>query len=91
MQGAAPAEPLPVRTFVPMLHERPRTPVFALPPLPKAVAAAASSDGRLPVVGPDPSWKPFQHAGLLRDIGGMDGWKKVFVHKTHRLPDEVCA
>ena len=43
-------------------------------------------ESQLPVAGPDPAWGPFEHAGLLREIGGLAGWKKVFVDKTHRLP-----
>ena len=39
-----------------------------------------------PIAGPDPSWRPDEHRGLLREIGGVDGWNAVNVAKTHVLP-----
>ena len=61
----------------------------ALMPPPPPVAITSPVESRLPVVGPDPDWKLFEHAGLLREIGGLEGWRKVYVHKTHRLLDSA--
>ena len=88
------ASPLPTCSSIP--------PSFALPPKltePRVRFAATDEvvcipnktedrcdEPQLPIAEPDPSWGPFEHAGLLREIGGIVGWRKVFVDKTHRLP-----
>ena len=80
---AAPAEPPP---------KRPRTepPPLMPPPAPRPPPAPhrVPYDER-PRVGPKPTdpHRPFRHAGLMRDIGGVEGYMKV-VRGTHRLPED---
>mgnify|MGYP004218956775 CR=1 FL=1 len=73
--------PLPsLPSLPPLLVPAPRAP--SPPPAPPAPAAPAA----LAVAGPDPRWSPWQHAGLFREIGGLEGFYSIFVHKTRRLP-----
>ena len=67
------------RQLMPPPPPRPRT-----PPVPKEYIP----EQERPVVGPkptDPS-NPWRHAGIMRDIGGVDGFMKV-MRGTHRFPD----
>lgn len=64
-----------------------RTHPFVVPvTMAHADSPATETGMSKPTVGPDPNWKQFEHAGLMREMGGLDGWRKVFVHKTHQLP-----
>ncbi len=67
-----------ILTTAPIHSAPPLAPISQLPPLPP----------RRPVAGPH----VFGHRpGLLRYIGGIAGWRAVFVAKTHDLPEDEPA
>ena len=86
---------LDLSTQGPPVPPRPPTPPRAPdPPRKKPRVEAPPPPARLPYderpcVGHkpwDPRRGPFQNAGLMRDIGGVDGFMKV-MRGTHRFPE----
>ena len=69
--------------------EAPSVPRFLVPePRPPRSLHTQPGDATKPTVGPKPvdPQRPFQHSGLMQDIGGVDGFMKV-MRGTHRFPD----
>ena len=65
------------------------SPLPPLPPLPPSPPSLGLPNDNKPTVGSkamDPSC-PFRHAGLMREIGGADGFMKV-VRGTHQFPND---
>ena len=87
---ATPSVPASMPPLLSINNALPQIPPALIQPPTQQLSTSKALVPTLPrTAGPDPSWKPFQHAGILREIGGLRGWYDVFVHKTHVLPNEL--